>query len=276
MTDELKGEIDAIRSQCEALSLFVVSAEFDREKMPVVLWKPQESSERKPFLELAKRMGVSLIVLEQFEFEEDTIEHLRPEQIETEDFEEEDEEGKKDEGTDRSSQENEEAWIAIKRKYERYYGHMCAYLLHWVKDGVCYSFDREASWYQALAADVEELEGKLEAETKEVEKAIPELTDEEVEEIASKLASDEFFQKATNNSARQYALKKRFPEVFAQHPGRVSEIVNQAKGKFELEIRPELEKALDRNISTLCKDGLSKEQIAKRLKVSISRVKRAL
>ncbi len=270
MTDELKREIDTIRRQCETLSLFVVCGDFAREKMPIVHWKQLESPEWKPFLELAKRMAVSVIIVEQFEFEEDTIGHLRPEQIETEDLEEEDEE------TDKSSQENEEPWMAIKRKYETHHGQIYAYSLHWVKEGLCYSFDREASWYAELAADVEQLRGKLEAEAIQVEQEIPDLTDEEVEEIASKLASDEFFQKATNRSSRQYAVKKRFPEVFAQHPRQVSEIINQAKGRFELEIKPELEISLDKQISVLSKEGLSKEEIAKKLKVPVSRVKKAL
>ena len=57
MTDGLMSEIETIKTQCEALSLFVVSGDFERGNTLVVHWEADESSRLKPFLEGAKRLG---------------------------------------------------------------------------------------------------------------------------------------------------------------------------------------------------------------------------
>jgi hypothetical protein len=120
------------------------------------------------------------------------------------------------------------------------------------------------------------LKEELEAAEAEVEEEeIPELTEKEIEELASELANNELFQKATNQNAKRFALKKKFPKLVEEHYRQISAIIDQAKGIFELEIKPQMEKALDDQIADLAKQGLNKDQIAKQLRVPVSRVKKA-
>ena len=113
-----------------------------------------------------------------------------------------------------------------------------------------------------------------EAETKEEE--IPDLTDKETEEIAATLAQDELFQKAANQSARRFVFKKRFPHILEEHAAQVSDIIDHAKGFFEVQIKPKLERAIEKQIHDLAREGLNKDQIAKKLRLPVSRVKRVL
>src|ERR1700731_3464808 len=104
-------------------------------------------------------------------------------------------------------------------------------------------YDREANWYTRLEEAAKILRDEMEAAEAELEEdELPELTEKEIEKIASELANNELFQKATKQNARRYALKKKFPKLAEEHEGQVSEVIDHAKGIFELEIRPELER----------------------------------
>ena len=269
MVDELESEIDEIRRQCDSLSLSVVPGRFEQGNAPVVHWESPELSDWKPFLELARRLGVSVIILEQLEFDEDFLEDLRPEGIETG--------GNHEDEADEGALQYKAEWEAIRQKYETHYASTGAYMLHWMKEGICYSFERQTSWYLELTELVHELKEKVEAESVEAQQEEPpDLTVEEVEQIASELAQEELFQRATIRSTRLHAFRKRFPKLCQEHPGQVSEIIGQARGVFELEVKPELEKAVDQQIESLSKEGLSKEKIAKKLRITVSRVRKAL
>lgn len=56
----------------------------------------------------------------------------------------------------------------------------------------------------------------------------------------------------------------------------MTEIIGQAKGIFELEVKPEIEKQLDVEISNFVKQGLTQEQISKKMKIPVARIKKAL
>jgi len=272
MSDELEEEIKSIIQTCEGLAIPTISGQFEREKLPVVQWDNTNASGWKDFLAFAKSFGSAFIVVERYEFDEEEIEHLRPEEGE----ERNDDELEPGDGAD-TDFDFEAEWNELKRKHERFYGTKYSYVLHWVKEGICFTYDKEPEWYQKLRGEVDRLKERLESIEDEIQETeVPELSDKETEEIASSLAKDDLFQKATNQGARRYALKKRFPKILEDHAYQVTEIINQAKGIFELEIEPELEKALDAQIGDLAKDGLDKEQIAKKLKLPVSRVKRAL
>jgi hypothetical protein len=272
MADELPREIDDITQAAGDLSLTIVLGTFDEEKLPVVEWDTSSPSTWKAYLAMAKTLGCLFVVLEKYEFDQKTLEELGPEQPDGEDGEE----FQGDEQPDRES-ESEGKWEKITREHAGYFDSLYAFALYWFSGGVCHKYDREANWYTKLTEAARALKGELEAAEAELEEEeIPELTENEIEEMASELASNELFQKATNQNARRFALKKKFPKVREEHYHQISEIIDQAKGIFELELKPELEKALDNQIADLAKQGLNKDQIAKKLKVPVSRVKKVV
>src|SRR5260221_10785225 len=271
MADELAREIDDIGQAAGDLAITIVPGKFDKEKSPVVDWDTRSPSTLNTYLAMAKNLGCPLVVLEKYDFDEAALEELGPEQPEEEDMEEIDEEGE----ADRES-EFEVRWEKIAKEYAGYYGSLYAFSLYYFSSGICHKWGREASWYIKLTEVASGLRADLEAAQADLqEEEIPELTEKEIEEMASELANYELFQKATNQNAKRFALKKKFPKLVEEHYGQVSAIVDQAKGIFELEIKPEMEKALDNQIAELAKQGLNKDQIAKQLRVSASRVKKA-
>ncbi len=272
MGDELAHEIGEITQAAGDFSLAIVVGTFDEEKLPVVDWDTTSPSNWKTYLALAKNLGCPFAVLEKYEFDQEEMQKLGPEESNGEDGDEFQDE----EEAERAS-EFEAKWEKIVREYDRYYGSLYAFSLYYFSGGVCHKYDREANWYTKLTETASALKGELEAAEAELEEEeIPELTEKEIEEIASQLASNELFQKATNQNARRFAFKKKFPKLHEEHHHQISEIIDQAKGIFELEIKPELEKVLDNQIADLAKQGLNKDQIAKKLKVPVSRVKKVL
>jgi hypothetical protein len=275
MHDDLADEIKTMVRVCEEISLALVPGSFEPEKMPVVHWTGTGSSDWKVFLTLAKSLNSSFVILQEYEFEEAAIEALRPEGIEAMSEDEL-------EGSQKAENEFdfEGKWNEMKTKRQQFYGLLYSFSLYWFKDGICFAYEKDTEWYRKLVDDVDTLAEKVEAaESEGEEEEPPELTDEEVEQTASTLARDEFFQKATNQGARRYALKKRFPQIFEKYEHQVTEIINQAKGIFELEVEPELEKALDAKILAHAKEGLTKDEIAKiakKLAIPVARVKRVL
>src|SRR6266851_1600324 len=270
MPDELTREIETIIEAAGEVSLTIVPGTFDDKKLPVVRWETTSASALKTYLAIAKNLGCSLIVLEKYEFDQGAMEDLRPGETNAEDAEEF-EDGEEAEDGD----EFDAKWEKLTHEYAAYYGSLSTFVLYCFKEGICYTYEREASWYTKLTHAVEMLKEEVEAAEAEMEAdQIPDLTEKEIEEIAAELARNELFQKATNQNARRFALKKKLPKVIEEHFRQVSEIIDQAEGIFELELEPELEKALDTQISDLRKQGLNKEQIAKKLKVAVSRVKK--
>ncbi len=272
MADELALEIDEIAQAAGDLSLTIVLGTFHEEKLPVVGWDTSSPSTWKTYLAMAKNLCCTFVVLEKYEFDQTALEELGPEQPEGED-------GEELEGGEQADRESEfEAkWEKIVREYAGYYGSLYAFALYYFSGGVSHKYDREANWYTKLTETASALKGELEAAKAELEEEeIPELTEKEIEEIATELANNELFQKATNQNARRFALKKKFPNLVEDHYRQIAEIIDQAKGIFELEIKPELEKALDNQIADLAKQGLNNDQIAKKMKVPVSRVKKAV
>jgi hypothetical protein len=272
MPDELTREIETIIEAAREVSLTIVPGTFDDKKLPVVRLETTSASAWKTYLAIVKNLGCCLIVLEKYEFDQGAMEDLRPGQPDAEDAKEfEEGEEAEDDG------EFEVKWEKLTLEFAAYYGSLSAFVLYCFREGICYTYEREASWYTKLTDAAEVLKEEVEAAEAEMEEdQIPDLTEKEIEEIAAELARNELFQKAANQNARRFALKKKFPKLLDEHFRQVSEIVDQAKGIFELEIEPEMEKALDTQILDLAKQGLNKEQIAKKLKVSVSRVKKAL
>jgi hypothetical protein len=272
MRDELALEIDAITKAAQDQSITIVLGSFDNEKLPLVEWETSTPSALQIYLGLAKNLGCSFVVLEKFQFDEEVMEELRAGQSEAGDGMEPDdgEEGE-------ASIQFEAKWEKLTHEYTTHYGSLYSFALHYVGGGICHTYEKESSWYKKLieAADVLREEFEL-AEAATGEEEIPELTDKEIEALGAKLANNDLFQKATNQNARRFALSRSLPEVAAEHPHQVSDIIDHAKGVFELLIKPELEKALDKQISELSQQGLSKDQIAKKLKVPLSRVNKGL
>jgi hypothetical protein len=272
MPDDLPREIDEIGAEASELSLTIVSGSFNENNLPTVVWETSSPSALKGYLAAARKLQSKLVVLEQFEFNQEALEQLGPEQSE----EDGSEEPEDDEQTERANK-LESKWQEIVREHAGYYGSLYSFALYFFSEGICYRYDKEADWYVKLTEAANSLKEEMEAAEAELEEEeIPDLTDKEVEEIAIDLAKSELFQQAGNQNARRFALKKKFPELIEEHYRQTSEIIDQAKGIFELEIKPEMEKALDEQIAELAKTGMSKDQIAKKMKVPISRVKRVL
>jgi hypothetical protein len=270
MADELAREIDDIRQAAGDLAITIVPGTFDEGKFPIVDWDTHSTSTWKTYLAMAKDLGCPLVILEKYDFDEAAMEELGPGQAEGEDADEIDEEEELD-----CESEFEARWEKIVRENVGYYGLSYTYSLYYFSGGICHRWNKEASWYLKLADEASRLSAELEAAQAELqEEEIPELTVKEIEETAFELANYELFQKATNQNAKRFALSKKFPKLVEDHFSQVSAIIDQAKGIFELEIKPEMEKALDNQIAELVKQGLNKDQISKQLKISASRVKK--
>jgi hypothetical protein len=272
MPDALAQEIEEIRKAASDLSLTVVPGTLDENKLPTVEWDTSSSSGWKAYLATAGKLECKLVVLEIYEFDEEAMGELGPEQTSRED----DDESENEEQTERAK-ELEEKWEKVAQEHAGYYGSAYAFALYYFSGGICHRYDKEADWYTKLTEAADSVKEEIEvAETELEEEEIPDLTDKEIEKIAVDLAKDELFQQAGNQNARRFALKKKFPELFDDHYHQTSEIIDQAKGIFELEVRPQMDKALDDQITELANAGMSKDQIAKKLRVAVSRVKRAL
>jgi hypothetical protein len=273
MADELGREIEEIAEAAKDLSLTIVHGTLDLGKLPVVEWDTRPASTWKAYLTLAKSLGCPFIVMERYEFDEEALEQLGPEEPDGEEageFEDEEDEPERDD-------EFEAKWEKMVQEHAGYYGSLYGLALYSFSGGVCHRYDRAATWYTKLTEAAEELKEEMEAAEAELEEEeIPELSDEEIEKIASELANNELFQKASNQNARRFALKKIYPKLVDDHYHQTTGIIDQAKGIFELEIKPEMEKALDNQIADLAKQSLNKDQIAKKLKVPLSRVKKVV
>jgi hypothetical protein len=271
MADELAREINEMGQAAGDFAITIVPGTFNEEEFPVVQWDACSTSTLKMYIEMAKNLGCPFIVLEKHIFDEATLEDLGPERPEEEDIEEIDGDGEAD-----RAGEFEVTWNKIANEYARYYGSLYAFSLYYFSGGICHQWESEASWYVELTKVASELKAELELAQAELkEEVIPELTEKEIEELASELANYELFQKATNQNTKRFALKKKFPKLVVDHYRQVNAIIDQAKGIFELEIKPAMENDLDNQIAELSKQGLNKDQIAKQLKVSTARVKKA-
>lgn len=272
MTDELAREIDDIGQATSDLAITLVPGSFDAGKFPVVECDTRPPSTWKTYLSMAKGLGCPLVVLEKYEFDQTALEELGPERVEGNEEDEAEIDGGPDSGSD-----FEVRWEKITQAYARYYSSLYAFSLYYFSGGICFRWNKEAPWYTKLAEEADELKAEMEvAEAELQEQEIPELTEKEIEEIASELAKYELFQKATNQNAKRFALKKKFPKLVESHSRQVTVIIDQAKGIFELELKPEMERILDGQIAELSKQGLNKDQIAKQLKVPATRVKKAI
>jgi hypothetical protein len=221
---------------------------------------------------MARKLDCQLVVFEKYEFDEVALEELGLERPEGED----DEEFENEEQTE-GENEFEAKWEKIVQEHIGYFGSLYAFALYYFSDGICHRYDREAHWYAKLTEAVKSLKEELEAAEAELEEEeIRELTEKEREDIAADLARNELFQQAGNQNARRFALKKKFPKLVEEHYLQISEIIDHAKGIFELEIKPELERAMDNQIAELSRQGLNTDQIAKKLNLPAARVKKAL
>jgi hypothetical protein len=272
MADELAGEIDEIAKAADELSISIILGTLDEKKLPMVDWDIGSPSTWKSYLAMAKNLGCSFVVLERYGFDQTALEELGPEPPDGENSEEFADE----EQADRQN-EFDAKWKEIVLEHASYYGSLLGFALYYFGGGVCHKYNKHAAWYTKLTEAAAALKGELEAAEAELEEEEDlELTEKEIENFASELAQNELFQKATNQNARRFVLKKKLPEIAEQHYRQISQIIDQAKGIFELEIKPEMEKALDNQIADLAKQGLDKDQIAKRVKVPLSRVKKVL
>jgi len=270
MTDELAKEIDQISKEANELSLPIVIGSLDEEKLPVVEWEIGSTQTSSTYLALAKNLGCTFVVLERYEFDQEALNDLNPKPTE----EENDEKPEEVQNADRPDLERR--WEKLVNEHASYVGLLYAFDLYYIGDGICHKYDREASWYTKLAEAASALKEEMRATEAEMEVEIPDLTEVEIEETATQLAHDKLFQSATNQNARRFAFKKKFPQIADEHHAQTTEIIDNAKGIFELELKPELEKTLDTQIIDLAKDGLHKEQIAKKLRIPVSRVKKVL
>ena len=272
MPDALKDEMDEIEQTATDLSITIVPAAFENEKLPTIDWDTSSPSAWKPYLAMARKLDCVLVVLQQYGFDQETLEELRPEGSEGE----YDEELEDEEQTERAK-ELAAKWEKIVQEHFGYYGSSYAFALYYFNDGICHRYEKEAEWYTKLTQAANSLREELEAAEADLEEEeIPELSDDEIERIAADLAKSDLFQQAGNQNARRFALKKKFPKIIEEHHRQITEIIDQAKGIFELEIKPEMEKALDNQIVELSKQGLNKDEIAKKVKVPVARVKKAL
>lgn len=101
---------------------------------------------------------------------------------------------------------------------------------------------------------------------------LPEPTEEEVEQATEKLVNDAKFQAATTNPKRLTVANLMFQVEFKKY-GRAwpfHQILDEAKYKFDTEIKPKQEQELMSKIEKLKEQGLSKKDIAKELNVLMS------
>jgi len=269
MLEEVKCELDEITQFAKEHSIAMVPGTFEGDKFPVADWDTAEPDSYRSYIEIAKILSCPLVVVERNMFDEQALEDLRPTESEESDGDEEEE-------PDAIAMKIEEKWSELTRGHSRKFGSMFSFTLHYFSGGICYRYDKEANWYEELSDSAKKLREELEAAEAASDVDLPELTKAEIESFARELANCELFQKAANQNARRFALEKKFPQIADDHAHRVSELIYQAKGILDLEIRPQLEASLDEDISKLMKQGLTKNQIAKQLKVTVSRVSKAI
>lgn len=273
MADDLAAEVKALEQTCQEHAITVIPGTFEREGMPTVNWETPAPNDLTIYFNLVKSVSNPLVVLEKYEFDEEAFEELR-----TGNSEADDDTSVLTGEEETADRELLEELDTLRTKYSRFYGSLHTYTLNWIKDGVCYTYEREADWYGELIADLQELNDKLEAALAEdeSEEEVPELTKVEIGNFASELARDELFQRATNQASRRFAFQRRHPDIAENHPREIPEIIDQAKGIFELEIKPEQEESLDQQITDLSNQGLNKEQIARKLRISVTRVRKVV
>ena len=103
------------------------------------------------------------------------------------------------------------------------------------------------------------------------------LSPEEMQEAADRLARDSRFHETTNRTQREYVARKIFAaELKHDELYPLEDVVAQASQIYESEIRPEVEAKLAEEAQKLYDSGVSRGDIARRLNLSLFRLSRLI
>ena len=145
--------------------------------------------------------------------------------------------------------------------------------LAWIRDRTMFEYTRTASWandyFEILDLDMEDPDEDALSQDKE-----PQFSEEEVGLAAMTLASDSRFQAARSRAQHLYAARRVLDHAVVANPEMLAAVIEDAKSIFEIEIKPTKELELAEQVEALRQSGLTKAQIAQKLKISANRMKR--
>lgn len=208
----------------------------------------------KDFLQAAKALGAPLVYLQArtFCWDTDLAEQIRT----TEDI----------------SPQDLDSRMSKAKQFKEYDGFTESFVLGFMQNGIWHAYRDAADW----TAEYEELlGGGEEAEYLDGEEDEESLSEEEVEKYARVLTQDPDFDRLKRESIA-YKLKRTFPKEFQRLENHLNEIIAEAKGIYDAEIRPEKERVLAARARKLLDDGNSARKAADLLGLTPKRLSEIL
>lgn len=144
--------------------------------------------------------------------------------------------------------------------------------IRWVSDRVVHEFTLSASWasdyftawerVQAASDDVDE---------DDLEDDGPD--EDQVQSLAESLARNPKFQAARSGSQRMLVARRGLESAVVADKELLGAVVEAAKSIFELELKPDIERAEAEKVADLMAKGMTKAQIIQRLGISANKMK---
>lgn len=269
-SDELKSRLDELLGAVKELGVPV----FFTDELESLWWgygdeysRPGRSATRektlewdngrgswKEFLQAAKALGAPVVYLQARTFCWDTD---LAEQIQT---------------AEDIAPEELDSRMSKAQQFKEYDGFTESFVLAFMQNGIWHAYRDAADW----AAEYEELLGGGEApdDFDDVE-AEESLSEEDVEKYARALTRDADFDRLKRDSIA-YKLKRKFPKEFQRLEPHLSEIIAEAKGIYDDEVRPERERLLADRARKLLGEGNSARKAADLLGLTPKRLSEIL
>lgn len=219
-----------------------------------VYWDNEVEKEHVKFLETAKKLNVSLIVLNEIKNKWNSD---------------------NEEITQMREYLDEDELIDLNEKLEKikpFKEETVYFDLTFIKDSTFFEFSERAEWaddYDDLGDFIEEHEPEDADEDDDYENVEREkpLTKAEIKVLSRQLADNEEFQECKNNTQRKFVASKVFDEKY-DDKWVLNDIIATATSIVQLEINPKKKKDLKAKIKELSKQGLSEDEIADRVGLS--------
>ena len=257
----LKNKIKEIIDWCDQNDITIFYGYVDDESSnSKVYWDNDVENGQLKFLETAKKLNVSLIILNEIK---NTWDSDNEEITQLKDYLDEDE----------LNDLNEKL-----KKLKPFKGETVYFDITFIKDNTFFEFSERAKWaddFDDLGDFIEEHEPEdddYEDEDENVERE-KRLTKTEIKALSRQLADNEEFQECKNGTQRKFIASKVFEEKY-DDKWVLNDIIATATSIVQLEINPKKKKELKTKIKELSKQGLSEDEIADRVGLSKGQLRR--
>jgi|GEM_PF-5370420 len=242
--DELKSQLEEVKSFCKKNSISVFYGEPELEDYPKVQWDEDVEPGLTVFLETVKNLDQKLLILttnlNNFEIDDEKVqEHLKPLE------------------SDEKASFRKSLDTVFKTE-----GMIVTYSLSFFREGVCYAYENSADWIYSLN---EVMSAHREDEDEETYGGMERINDSERDRLLQIIVQNNNFRQGKTRIDRSIIAEKLLKEEGYDNPNQTYSIAREAETIYLKEIEPLIHEELKEKIQELKAKGFKKIEVRGKL-----------